>query len=183
LLPFFEAHGLRLFDCERIDTQGGSLRYYVCHAAAQHTRGDRMDALVRLEEELGLFKPAAYERLKQRIAQRAKELRTRLAEIRGRGGSVAGFGAPAKLTTLMHEFGLGRESVDFVIDDSRWKQGLYTPGTHIPVVDSAELYARKPECCVVFAWNFADSIVKKHAAYADQGGRFLVPLPELRELP
>ncbi|HKU41003.1 MAG TPA: class I SAM-dependent methyltransferase [Polyangiales bacterium] len=183
LLPFFASRGMRLFDCERVDTHGGSLRCYVCLEGASHTRGDRMDALLRLEEELELFKPATYERLKQRIAQRAKELRARLAEIRKAGGSVAGFGAPAKLTTLMHEFGLGKDSIDFIIDDSAWKQGLYTPGTHIPVVASAELYARKPDCCVVFAWNFADSIVKKHAAYADQGGRFLVPLPQLREIP
>lgn len=95
---------------------------------------------------------------------------------------MAGFGAPAKLTTLMYEFGLGQESVDFIVDDSAWKQGRYTPGTHIPVLPASQLYERKADCCVVFAWNFADSIIKKHVDYTKSGGRFIVPLPELREI-
>jgi hypothetical protein len=82
----------------------------------------------------------------------------------------------------MHEFGLDRQNIDFIVDDSAWKQGRFTPGTHIPVVASSELGARKPAWCVVFAWNFADSIVKKHAAFLEGGGHFIVPLPELREV-
>jgi hypothetical protein len=82
----------------------------------------------------------------------------------------------------MHEFGLDRQTIDFIVDDSAWKQGRFTPGTHIPVVASSELGARKPGYCVIFAWNFADSIVGKHAAYLKGGGHFIVPLPELREV-
>ena len=183
LVSFFERHGLRLFDCERIDTHGGSLRCYVGQAGSSHVRSERVAALLQLEQELELFSPATYEKFKARISRRAQELKARIAQIREQGGRVVGFGAPAKLTTLMHEFGLGSDSIEFIIDDSAWKQGLYTPGTHIPVVPSAELYARRPDWCIVFAWNFAESIVKKHAAFAEQGGRFIVPLPQLREIP
>jgi len=183
LVNFFAEHGLRLFHCERIDTHGGSLRCFVGHADSAHQRSEAVDTLLQLERDLQLFSPTTYDRFKTRVSQRAEELQQRLAEIRSRGGRVAGFGAPAKLTTLMHEFGLNRDSIDFIIDDSAWKQGLFTPGTHIPVVPSSELYQRKPDWCVVFAWNFADSIIAKHAAYADQGGRFLVPLPQMREIP
>jgi len=103
-----------------------------------------------------------------------------LAELKSAGKSVAGFGAPAKATTLMHHFGIGPDVVDFIVDDSPWKQGLYTPGLHIPVVSADVLYERRPDAVVILAWNFADSIIDKHSAYRNSGGRFIVPLPQPR---
>jgi SAM-dependent methyltransferase len=182
LVRFFEARGMRLFDAERVESHGGSIRCFVSQAKASHANSARLRELLDKERELGLESPPVYERFKQRISERGKELKARLGKIRAGGERIAGFGAPAKLTTLMHEFGLDRQSIDFIVDDSAWKQGRFTPGTHIPVVASSELGARKPAWCVVFAWNFADSIVKKHAAYTDGGGHFIVPLPELREI-
>jgi len=181
LVRFFESLGLRLFDAERMDTHGGSLRGYVCKSGANHRDTNRLELLIQHERELGLFAPDVYRRFKARIGERKAELRRKLDEIRGRGQRIAGFGAPAKLTTLMHEFGLDRQTIQFIVDDSAWKQGLYTPGTHIPVVASSYLYQQRPEWCVVFAWNFADSILNKHVAYTQNGGHFLVPLPEFRE--
>jgi SAM-dependent methyltransferase len=182
LVRFFESLGLRLFDAERVETHGGSLRGYVCKRAAVRENTERLATLLNLEKEMGLFSTDVYRRFKARISERRAELRNRLDEIRGRGERVAGFGAPAKLTTLMHEFGLDRQAIEFIVDDSTWKQGCYTPGTRIPVVPSSQLYERRPDWCVVFAWNFADSIINKHSAYTQNGGHFLVPLPELREI-
>ena len=182
LVRFFEAQGMRLFDAERVNTHGGSIRCFASLASSSHPNTPRLAELLQKERELGLETPAVYQSFKQRIRERGEGLKQRLAEIRGRGERVAGFGAPAKLTTLMHEFGLDRQTIDFIVDDSAWKQGRFTPGTHIPVVASSELGARKPAWCVVFAWNFADSIVKKQAAYLAGGGHFIVPLPELREV-
>lgn len=182
LTGFFERLGMRLFDAERIGTHGGSIRCFVCRKDARHPRTATLDALVAHENELGVASPSTYSALKQRISERGQELRTKLAEARARGERIAGFGAPAKLTTLMYEFGLTKTEIDFIVDDSEWKQGRFTPGTHIPVVPSSQLYERPTQRCVVFAWNFADSIITKHARYREQGGRFLVPLPELREI-
>ena len=182
LLRFFDSLGLRLFDAERIDTHGGSLRCYVCRKAAPHRDTKRLRGLVELEREMGLFSPEVYRRFKARISERGAEFRNRLREIQQSGQRVAGFGAPAKLTTLMHEFGLTGRDIDFIVDDSPWKQNLHTPGTHIRVVPSTELYERQPGWCVIFAWNFADPIIAKHKAYLQAGGHFLVPLPELREI-
>src|SRR5664280_396928 len=182
LIRFFNSLGLRLFDAERIDTHGGSLRCYVCRHAAPYADTERLTDLVQLARDLGLSEPEVYRQFKERISARGAQLRGRLKEIQQNGQRVAGFGAPAKLTPLMHEFGLNGSHIDFVIDDSAWKQGLYTPGTHIRVVPSSELYQRRPDYCIVFAWNFAESIIAKHAAYTDAGGHFLVPLPELKEI-
>jgi SAM-dependent methyltransferase len=182
LVRFFEAQGMRLFDAERVNTHGGSIRCYACLSGASHASSARLAELLQKERELGLEAPDVYQSFKRRIRERGEGLKRRLSEIRANGERVAGFGAPAKLTTLMHEFGLDRRTIDFIVDDSGWKQGRFTPGTHIPVVASSELGARKPAWCVVFAWNFADSIVNKHAAYLAGGGHFIVPLPELREI-
>jgi 2-polyprenyl-3-methyl-5-hydroxy-6-metoxy-1,4-benzoquinol methylase len=182
LVRFFERIGLRLFDAQRIDTHGGSVRGFVCKPTAQHENTAHLASLIRKEEALGLFTPATYAAFKQRISQRGEQVKRRITEVRAAGGRVAGYGAPAKLTTLMHEFGLTDCGIEFIIDDSPLKLGHCTPGSHIPVEASAALYERQPDLCVVFAWNFADSIVKKHAAYTANGGRFLIPLPEVLEL-
>ena len=98
------------------------------------------------------------------------------------GALVAGFGAPAKATTLMYQFELTARDLDFIIDDSPLKQGLYSPGRFVPVVDSSVLQdaARRPDYLVILAWNFAQPIIKKHEPYRQAGGKFIMPIPRLQ---
>ncbi len=182
LARFFAALEMRLFDAEQIDSHGGSIRCYVGAPGSRHRETERLSALLQVERDLGLFAPHVYEHFGRRIQERGAQVRQRLAALRKEGKRFAGFGTPAKLAALMYAFGIEGSSVDFIVDDSPWKQGLYTPGMHIPVVPSAALYERRPDYCVIFAWNFADAIIAKHSAYTDQGGHFIVPLPELREV-
>ena len=100
--------------------------------------------------------------------------------LRAAGASIAGFGAPAKATTLMYHFGITKDLISFIVDDNPLKQGLFTPGLHIPVVDADQMYEKKPDYLIILAWNFAESIMRKHAKFLLSGGRFIVPLPELR---
>jgi hypothetical protein len=79
-------------------------------------------------------------------------------------------------------FGLTSDLISYIIDDNPLKQGLYSPGLHIPVVASSTLYTDKPDYLVILAWNFAESIMKKHESFLLAGGRFIVPLPELKVL-
>jgi hypothetical protein len=87
--------------------------------------------------------------------------------------------APARATTLLHQFGLGPDVIDFIVDDSPWKQGLYTPGLLIPVVPPEALYEQQPDVVVVLAWDHAEDIIARHHLYRSAGGRFIVPLPEI----
>ena len=96
-----------------------------------------------------------------------------------RGETVAGFGAPAKATTLMYHFGLGCEAIEFIVDDSPLKQGLFTPGLHVPVVSSDTIYKRNPAGLIILAWNFAQPIMANHRRYRDAGGRFIIPVPQV----
>jgi hypothetical protein len=80
----------------------------------------------------------------------------------------------------MYHFRLTAGDIIYVIDDNPLKRGLFSPSLHIPVEVPALLYKDKPDYVLILAWNFADSIITKHAAFLKAGGRFIVPLPDLR---
>ena len=103
-----------------------------------------------------------------------------LKGLRSAGNSIAGFGAPAKATTLMYHFGITKDVISFIVDDNPLKQGLFTPGLCIPVVDANQIYEKQPDYLIILAWNFAEPIMREHARFLLSGGRFIVPLPELR---
>jgi hypothetical protein len=126
---------------------------------------------------MGLNGPEAFRRFAAQIEKIKGELLGLLRRLKREGKRIAGFGAPAKTTTLMYYLGFEPEMLDFIVDDSPLKQGLYTPGMHIPVVPASELYIRRPDYVVVLAWNFARAIIQKHAAFREAGGRFIIPLP------
>jgi SAM-dependent methyltransferase len=178
-IPFFKAHGLELIEAMRVDTHGGSIRGVVQRAGGPRKPGASLAALLRAEQALGLRKPATYRDFNAHIDQVGRDLTALLKKLSGEGKRIAGFGAPAKLTTLLYQFRIDPKLLDFIIDDSPLKQGKYTPGMHIPVVPAQALYERKPDYVVVLAWNFARPIMEKHAKFLEDGGHFIIPLPSI----
>jgi SAM-dependent methyltransferase len=179
LVGFFERHGLELIDAIRVDTHGGSLRGIVKRRGGRVPRQASVEELIRLERARGLNRPEAYERLAQTIQQRKAELVSLLRQLRSTGKRIVGFGAPAKATTLMFACGIEPGWLECIVDESPWKQGLYSPGHHLPVVAPEILYdgAARPDYALILAWNFAESIMSKHRAFLEGGGHFIVPLP------
>ncbi|NRA46831.1 MAG: class I SAM-dependent methyltransferase [Oligoflexales bacterium] len=180
LVRFFSGYGLRLCHVERVKTHGGSLRGFVCHADSERKTNESVHNFIEEEETEGIFKDKTYNNLSEEINDIGVHLREILMQAKKKGEQVVGFGAPAKATTLMHHLQIGRELIEYIVDDSPWKQGLYTPGLHVPVVDNSKLYKDKPEYIVVLAWNFADPIIKKHTELKKYGCKFVVPLPHLK---
>ena len=179
LVRFFEGHGLELVDAARVDSHGGSLRGLVQRAGGPFPRQPAVDGLIADEARLGLHGPDAYRAFIARIQARKAELTRLLGRLKAEGKTIVGFGAPAKATTLLFHFGLGSDTLDYLIDDSPLKQGLYSPGHHLPVRPSSSLYdpARRPDYALILAWNFAESIITNHQAYLAAGGHFIIPLP------
>jgi SAM-dependent methyltransferase len=178
----FARHGMALVDVQRVDSHGGSLRVVVARTGSRWTRRDAVEQIIKGEVARGLFDPAAFARFAANIQARKTELLRVLTQLRAQGKRILGFGAPAKATTLMYHFGIGPESLAAIIDDSPWKQGLLSPGLHIPIVPPSALYdaATRPDAALILAWNFAEPIIAKHQRFRDEGGRFIVPLPEVR---
>lgn len=179
LIPFFDRHGMELIDAVRVPTHGGSLRGVAQLARGPRQRGGSVADALALEQKAGLEKLATYRAFARRIDALGQELGALLNDLKGQGKSIAGFGAPAKATTLMYHFGIGPQLVDFIVDDSPLKQGLFTPGMHIPVLSAQAIPERNPDYLVILAWNFAKPIVEKNAAFRARGGRFIVPLPRV----
>lgn len=181
LVGLFERHGMELIDAVRVDSHGGSLRGVAKLKGGPLPRTAAVGALIDEEARRGLHRSEGFVTFAETIRRRRDELGGLLRELRASGKRVVGFGAPAKATTLMYHFGLGPETLEYIIDDSPLKQGLLTPGLHIPVVPSSHLYeeATRPDFALVLAWNFADPIVRRHAAFRERGGRFIIPLPTL----
>ena len=180
LVGFFKKHGLQLIDAERVNTHGGSLRGTVARIGSSHRTKDSVAALITLENDHGLSTIETYHSFAGKINGLRDALTGLLAELKAGGAKIAAFGAPAKATTLMYHFAIGPETIDFVVDDSPLKQGLFTPGLHIPVVPSDHMYEQKPDYVVILAWNFADAIIAKHQKFRDNGGKFIVPIPKLK---
>lgn len=96
------------------------------------------------------------------------------------GKKVFGFGASAKCTVWMNACGFTQKQIAFVVDNTTLKQGKVVPGTDIPIVPESEIMTHHPDYAVLFAWNYQDEIFEKQKAYRDRGGKFIVPVPELR---
>ncbi|MFA6316811.1 MAG: class I SAM-dependent methyltransferase [Elusimicrobiota bacterium] len=183
LRDFFKAHGMELIAAERVDSHGGSLR-----GTAQLARGPRrpdpsVEALIAEEARVGLQTSETLKAFGAKIDGVKASLQKLLKDLKAQGKRIAGFGAPAKATTLMYHFGLGPDLIDFIVDDSPWKQGLFSPGLHIPVTSSQAILDQKPDYLLILAWNFAEPIMAKQKAFTDMGGRFILPLPEVAVKP
>lgn len=178
LARFLAAHDLELIRVDRVASHGGSVRCFAQPRGGPRRRDSSVDALIDLEQQIGLDRAETVRGFAARIDQVRDNLLMMIEEIRGQGKTLAAFGAPAKATTLMYHFGLSQDVVEFIVDDSPLKQGLYSPGMHIPVLPSDALYARRPDYVIILAWNFADPIMRNHTRFLENGGHFIVPLPK-----
>jgi SAM-dependent methyltransferase len=182
LAAFFAAHGMELIEAVRVDTHGGSLRGVAQRAGGPRKVGASVAAAIAVERQIALRDPGTFRAFSDQIDSFGKELVLLLRKLRKEGKRIAGFGAPAKATTLMYHLGITPDMIDFIVDDSPLKQGRFSPGMHIPVLPATALYERRPDYALLLAWNFARPIMEKHRAFRDAGGRFIVPLPKLEVL-
>lgn len=175
----FAAHGLRIWDVETLPTHGGSLRIWACPADASRDDLPSVDALARRERDEGMLEPAWYDGFQRRAEEVKDQFLAFLIEQKRSGRSVAGYGAAAKGNTLMNFAGVRSDLVRFVADASPHKQGLFLPGSRIPIVDEAFLARQRPDFVVVFPWNLYGEISSQLAYIREWGGRFVRAVPTL----
>jgi hypothetical protein len=171
--------GLDIIDVEELQTHGGSLRVHVRRAGASAT-SPAVDQLVATERHAGLDTLAAYEAFSSDVAAVRDELMDFLRTAHREGRRVVGYGAPAKGNTLLNFCGVTPELMAFTVDRSLVKQGRVLPGTHVPIEAPQRLLDAKPDYVLVLPWNLLDEITTQMSTVRDWGGRFVVPIPQLR---
>jgi len=176
--PLFQRHGLELVDVERVAIHGGSLRMWVAHTGAKAKPS--VAELLAEERALGMDRRDYYRDFAARAGQLREDLREKLRGLKNRGLRIAGYGAAAKGAVLLNFAGVGPELIDFVADRSPHKQGRYVPGVRIPVRAPSALLDAQPDYLLLLAWNFEDEIRAQQAEYLRRGGRFIVPVPQVR---
>jgi SAM-dependent methyltransferase len=176
----FDAHGLRLFDVEELPTHGGSLRIFACHESDPRSTSERVESLRGVETVAGLDRPEAYAGFQERVWSTKRRLLRFLIDAKDNGKSVAAYAAAAKGNTLLNYCGIRRDLIDYVVDVSPHKQGKYLPGSRIPIVPPERLDDTKPDYVLILAWNLRHEIMENMKHIRDWGGRFVVPIPDVR---
>jgi len=181
----FAHHGLTLFDVEEIPTHGGSLRIFARHAESPSPATavtDRVAQMRAKETEFGLTRMDTYTEFGEKLRDTKRKLLKFLIDAKDAGRKVVAYGAAAKGVTLVNYCGVRDDLVDYVVDRSPHKQNHYMPGVRIPIYDPQRIMETKPDCVLILPWNLKDEIVQQMAGVAAWGGKFVVPIPEVRVL-
>jgi 2-polyprenyl-3-methyl-5-hydroxy-6-metoxy-1,4-benzoquinol methylase len=181
----FEHHGMTIFDVEELPTHGGSLRVF-----ARHTENsaplvgvtDRVAKMRDQEAAFGLAKMETYTSFGEKVKATKRKLLKFLIEARDAGKSVVAYGAAAKGVTLVNYCGVRDDLVDYVVDKSPYKQNHFMPGVRIPIYNPEKIFETKPDYVVILPWNLKKEISEEMAKVRDWGGKFVVPIPEVRVL-
>ena len=177
LNELFTRNALTIHRVERLTIHGGTLRFYAGHAGEQD---QSVIGLLTDEKRYGLENFEFYKGFGERVETLRDELGALLYGLKERGARIAAYGASAKGATLLNYCRLGREVLDYVVDRSTVKQGLYTPGSHLKIYAPEKLLEDAPDYVLLLTWNFAGEIYEQQVEYRKRGGLFIVPVPFVR---
>jgi SAM-dependent methyltransferase len=173
-----DRQGLQVTRVDTLPTHGGSLRVHARHRAAGVPEEPSVAAIRAAEERGGLNNAGTYTAFASTVADLKRKLLSLLIPLKASGKSIAAYGAPAKGNTLLVTCGIGKDMLDFTVDRSSWKQGMFLPGTGIPVLSPDVIAERKPDYVLILPWNLKDEIMGQMTHVRDWGGKFIVPIPE-----
>jgi len=174
LTRLFKQFDLEIFEVQIVSAQGQSLRVFVGHTGA-HPIDASVAACVDREISFGLHKLETYQNWAKKIVESKKRVVQLLRNLKAQGKRLAAYGAPAKGNTLLNYYDIGPNLLDFVLDELPSKQGLYTPGQHLLVVDHQTADKRAPDFYLLLAWNYLKVILKKEDPFVARGGAFILP--------
>ena len=181
LQNLFAKQDLELFDVDMIPVHGGSIRGYVSHTGA-YPKSNKFREALQQEEENGFGTLKPLQEFSHNVSKVKEDLLSLLTELKTQGKKIAGYGATAKSTTVLNYCDIDKDAVDFIVDNTPFKQGKYTPGKHIPIIPEEEFLKNPPDYTILFAWNYADTIMAKQKAYNENGGKWILIHPEVQVL-
>jgi SAM-dependent methyltransferase len=179
-VDLYDYFDMVVVDIQQLTIHGGSMRIIAERRQPGVSVSPVVERWLERERAAGLFAADTYRGFRERVEQNRDGLMAMLRRFKAEGKRLAGYGAPAKGSTLLNYYGIGPDLLDFLADRNSLKQGLYSPGTRIPIVGPERILQDQPDYLVVLAWNFADEIIAQQQEYTRRGGRFILPIPEPR---
>jgi SAM-dependent methyltransferase len=180
----FAQHGLRLFDVEELSTHGGSLRIYACHEVnARQQASGRVKQVLDKERLAGLARIETYAGFAEQLRETKSQLLEFLIATKRAGKSVVAYGAAAKGNTLLNTCGIRSDLIDYVVDRSPHKQGLFMPGSQLPILSPDQVRETRPDYLLILPWNLKEEIMLQMGYIREWGGRFVLPIPRTVVIP
>jgi len=177
----FSSHGLTIFDVEEIPTHGGSLRIFATHSENNTFHvSKKVDELIDKEKKFGLTNIDTYTEFSKKVQEIKKNIREFFINAKKEGKKIFCYGAAAKGNTLLNYCSIGRDFIDCVVDLSPYKQGLFLPGTHIPIKNPDYIKKIKPNYLVILPWNLKEEIMEQMSFIREWEGKFVVLIPEVK---
>lgn len=176
----FAYHDLTLFDVEHLPTHGGSIRIFAKHSGQSGAVLPSVDRLRQAEYVAGLDRIDSYSAFADRVKATKRSLLSFMIGVKEAGKSVVGYGAPAKGNTLLNYCGIRADLVDYTVDRSPHKQGLFLPGTRIPIFPPERIAETRPDYVLILPWNLREEISAQLAFVKEWGGQLVVPIPHAR---
>jgi SAM-dependent methyltransferase len=170
---------LRVVDVDELTTHGGSLRVYAQPATAAGEPSATVKAVLDAEEASGLHTVAGHAGFADEVFTIKRDLLTFLLEARSAGRRVVGYGAPGKGNTLLNHCGIREDLLSYTVDRSPHKQGMFLPGTHIPIHEPERIGADCPDYVLVLPWNLRAELSEQLSYVHDWGGKLVFPIPTL----
>ncbi|MBI3331437.1 class I SAM-dependent methyltransferase [Candidatus Peregrinibacteria bacterium] len=173
---FFARFGMEIFDVKRTPSHGGSIRVFVARKGARDVK-PIVREMIAEEEKAGAFDLSVLKKYAEKVSAHRIALTELLVKLKDQGKTIVGIGAPAKGNTLLNFCSINKSLFAFVTEKSTLKRGLYTPGTHLPILGDEKLLATQPDYGFILAWNFAPEIMRNLAEFQKRGGKFIIPIP------
>lgn len=176
----FERYGLVIFDVEELPTHGGSLRIYAKNFEDSTKEiSDNVDKIIKEEVKFGLEKVSTYKEFSKHVESIKRDILSFLIRCKNEGKQVVGYGAPAKGNTLLNYCGIGIDFLDYTVDISPHKQGLFLPGSHIPIYSPDKIVETKPDYVVILPWNIKKEVIEQIGIIREWDGKFVTLIPNI----
>ena len=175
LNTLFRNHNMSIVKVDRLTVHGGSIRVYI--ASIREQRCPYLQELLDFETDIGIPYIRIYEKFAEEVNNLKSKLRVMLNDLKHDGKRITGYGAPAKGNILLNYCNIDNTILDCIFDNTPFKQDLFTPGTHIPVISDSKFQQTNPDYCLLLAWNYEHEILEKEKEYLQNGGSFIIPIP------
>lgn len=176
----FSKVSLEIYDVEHISMQGGSLRIFISHKG-QFPLSQTVTNLSKKEKQDGFANIDTYRKIDKNIQAVKKELISLLQKLKAEKKTIAGYAVPAKGVILLHYFGI-KKYLNFIVDKSPAKQGLYVPGVHMVINNPSKIQNDTPDYLLILAWNIKGEVLSQYQWYKNKGGKFIIPIPKIQTI-